>query len=492
MVGNHSYKWKLAIESVVNSIAQVPDRFFDINGCSYPIDINRKVSVHSLPTYDNYKDAIIYKINSRTKLAPPLAKIIFDYAMEEQGSLEFVSLEVPAATEDTKQISLGRLLELNGYVLYAGGAISYSEEVGSQTLTNYYYPLRYLNSNVPLYTESRTIEEKLYLILSEDIIESLDLNIVQSIAFSYDDIKVTYNENHAMTDLCSQIHFDHFGSVEETGLEADICEGDYLAIIVDNNNDYHALIGIYSEKDTDGEPYTPKDLVVWYKPKVPVNVNQFKGLDMWLRFQSVNELIYFLITKYNDDIIEINPATINANEYDSPEYGKWAVDDKKTTVEINSDEESIAARGRLWAYVNPKTMKPYNDDYWFQQGEVYLIKTLTLTTPQKKIKGKRISVKAGDWPGMYKFEGQTWIREYGSNNDERMQITIPYCKIKSDHSLNLQADGDPVTFNLELEVGKPPMGNMIEITTYEVSQKMIKGENGNYKIADGSKQVTYE
>ena len=80
----------------------MPDRFFDINGCSYPIDINRKVSVHSLPTYDNYKDAIIYKINSRTKLAPPLAKIIFDYAMEEQGSLEFVSLEVPAATEDTK------------------------------------------------------------------------------------------------------------------------------------------------------------------------------------------------------------------------------------------------------------------------------------------------------------------------------------------------------------------------------------------------------
>jgi hypothetical protein len=47
--------------------------------------MNRKVSVHSLPTYENYKDAIIYKINSRTKTAPPLAKIIFDYAMEEKG-----------------------------------------------------------------------------------------------------------------------------------------------------------------------------------------------------------------------------------------------------------------------------------------------------------------------------------------------------------------------------------------------------------------------
>ena len=75
----------MAIESVVCSIAQVPDRFFDIKGRSYPIDVNRKVSVHSLPTYENYKDAIIYKINSRTHGAPPMAKIIFDYAMEEKG-----------------------------------------------------------------------------------------------------------------------------------------------------------------------------------------------------------------------------------------------------------------------------------------------------------------------------------------------------------------------------------------------------------------------
>jgi len=73
----------MAIESVVKSIAVVPDRFFDITGKSYPIDWNRKVSVHSLPDYENYKDAIIYKINNRGKfVVPPLAKIIYDAAME--------------------------------------------------------------------------------------------------------------------------------------------------------------------------------------------------------------------------------------------------------------------------------------------------------------------------------------------------------------------------------------------------------------------------
>jgi hypothetical protein len=79
VVRGHTYRWKMAIESAVKSIAQVPDRFFDVKGVAYPIDVNRKVSVASLPDYENYKDAIIYRINSHYPIAPPLAKIIFDY-----------------------------------------------------------------------------------------------------------------------------------------------------------------------------------------------------------------------------------------------------------------------------------------------------------------------------------------------------------------------------------------------------------------------------
>ena len=34
----HTYKWKMAIESLVKSIAVIPDRFFDVTGRSYRID----------------------------------------------------------------------------------------------------------------------------------------------------------------------------------------------------------------------------------------------------------------------------------------------------------------------------------------------------------------------------------------------------------------------------------------------------------------------
>lgn len=479
-VKERSYRWKLAIESAVNSIAQVPDRFFDVKGRSYPIDMNRKVSVNSLPDYENYKDAIIYKINTKTKNPPPLAKIIFDYAMESKGKIIKVDLELNNV--EKPKVNLGKIFEENGYTIHADGFLS--KEIDGEI--QYYYPFRRLNTQIFYTTKTGTtydfsFSENLYQILDEKVIASISPKEIS--AADLTDQLITYNENHGMTDLCEvdgQVKLDHFGSVEEINLVADICLGDYLAIIVDNNNEYHALIGIYAQKDKN----EPKDTVIWYKPAIPVDVSQFKGLDMWLRFSSLNKMIYFLITKYNEDIVAIIPSFINANEGNET----WAVDDKKTTVEpVQSN-----LKGKLWAYINPKTMTPYEDDYWFHQGEPFLIKSLTLAPCGHELKAKRINVKADTWPGMYMLIGETWIRDKETGRDERMQIKIPFCKVKSEHSLSLEAGGDPVTFNLELEVAKPQTGNLIEITTYETATKMKKGDNGCFYAIDGASEAIIE
>ena len=88
--------------------------------------------------------------------------------------------------------------------------------------------------------------------------------------------------------------------------------------------------------------------------------------------------------------------------------------------------------------------------------------------------------------------GETWIRDKETGRDERMQIKIPFCKVKSEHSLSLEAGGDPVTFNLELEVAKPQTGNLIEITTYETATRMKKGDNGCFYAIDGASEVIIE
>lgn len=401
IVRGHSYKWKMVIESEVKSIAVVPDRFFDVKGKSYTIDQDRKVSVTSLPTYENYKDAIIYKINTCSAAAPK-AKIIFD---------DFMEKGVPAYEKSDSDTG------------------SNFSEVGSL---------------------------------------------------------VNYLQNEATTSLFNHLNKegsairDEAGSVKRDITDfIDIRDGNYLAIIVDNYNEYHALIG---KKVEDSGNISN---IQWYQPLQPIETSQFKNIDMWLRFQSINELIYFLLTKYEDNILNIKPVEIDADKDDS---GDWAVDKQETSL----NKIKNAGAGKLWSYVDPRTMKPYDDDYWFHQGEPYYIKSLTFAPKHSTLKGHRIEVKADQWPGMYMAVGETYIRNKDTGLDERMQIKFPLCKVKSDQSLTLEADGDPVVFNLELEVARPKSGIMMEITSYEIANKMMKGDNGCYYAIDGSTEVLSE
>ena len=427
IVQGHVYGWRIAIETRVKSIAVVPDKFFDIKGRSYPIDQFKKISVSSLPDYINYKDAIIYKINSKSDLKAPKAEIIFDDAME--GG-------VTAHVEPDKKSAITETTEPNVLVKS--------------------YP----------YKQNRTFAS----------------------LFGKDAEDKPFIE-------------DQLGSIYNIGDEPiEICEADYLAIIVDSNDDYYALLGVATTVD-EGDL---DDAVTWTQPKTPVNVYQFKNIDMWLRFDSINALAYFLITKYEDDIKKITPVTIDPTTmvYGSDEPGddpepdpkedEWAVNQNITEVTENTDGESRKAEGKLWAYINPRTMQPYADDYWFHQGEPFYVKSLTMAPKGKRIKGNKITIRADQWPGMYMMVGETYIRSRDTGEDERMQIKFPLCKVRSDHTLTLQADGDPTTFNLNLEVAKPKSGIMMELTAYEIAEKMLEGENGCFYAVDGSTEVLSE
>ena len=281
---------------------------------------------------------------------------------------------------------------------------------------------------------------------------------------------------------------------------------------------------------------------------------------MWIRFESINEMIYFIITKYENDILSIK-AAYRAKPSDTAKWVKkiyevneenviaepqghlykkgklisvstvsekgtpienttnieliggvkrWveyteapldkdtenpdAVVGRDTTIMEDYDNSDINEKteGKLWAYVNPRTMKPFTDDYWMHQGEPYYVKSLTIAPAGKQIKGNKIVVKADQWPGMYMFVGETYIRDRDTGEDQRMQIRFPQVKVKSDQTITLEADGDPTTFNLDLEVAKPKVGAMMEITAYEIAPKMVRGENGCFYAVDGSSEVVTE
>ena len=536
MVGSKTYNWKMAIESAVKSIAVVPDRFFDVKGRSYSIDWNRKISADSLPTYENYKSAVVYRINTTSNfVVPPIAEIIFDNEMQNRcGKEQTVKFDASNFLTEDGTYKLFDILIKTG-AFYEKGVVTGSVD------NNNVITLAPINGtpsadevHFVLCPKDRTIEVEGHQIINRpqgDEATGLNISLrvftlndygiekylnkdVGDLASNIENTLTKYLQNHATTNMFTYEEYpedeeednaqvsgdnetikyipDNYDSISNINAELDLSKGNYLAIIIDANNNYHALVG---ERDGTAIGGTEEDnyaqtAIKWYKPSVDVNLTQFQGIDMWLRFESVNEMIYFLITKYEQDIQEIRSALICPK--DETPNGNWDVNRNRTALHTSTKKEDKKEEGALWAYVNPRTMQPYSDDYWFHQGDPYYVKSLTLAQDGKKIKGNQIIVKADEWPGMYMVVGETYIKNRDTGENEHLQLKFPQCKVKADQTLTLSADGDPTTFTLNLEVAKPRNGHMMEITAYEIATKMTEGENGCYYAVDGSSRVVTE
>lgn len=482
-VAGQPYKWHLEIETAVKSIAVVPDRFYSIYGKAYPIKRRQTVGINQpsemfkyeityLRGYDKYDDE------------PPVAKIIYHAQAEGKPVID----NCAATTED--EIALKMLDDFEGYP---------------------YLKLRVcLDGSVRAYLGTPDVDW---------------------------DLERQIEEGHA----------------------------------------------------------TPDDAWV----EIPqINTDQFRNMEMWLRFDSINALSYYLITKYESNIFDIGPKDIEGGldntkrPFESEsivliadtngsstvqqtlplimqatgfEVNKWytrqqfinfaelvtdfpmaldlvitaslgALPVQGSSAQLRLDGEgklwikatyvegeegtygsvddvtgkdydlvdSVAVADAactpcckksnlsraIWAYINPKTMTPYDDDYWFHQGEPYYKKSLTLSTKQNPLKAQKIFVEQGVFPGMYKIVGETYIRSRDTGEDQRVQISLPLCKIKSDQTLTLQADGDPTTFNLDVEVATPQNGVPMEITFYEVEKEMKQGCAGTMVPKDGSTKIS--
>ena len=340
---------------------------------------------------------------------------------------------------------------------------SYAIDDTAQVIVNS-NPITYNTVGVATKTHKFHVIYKL-LKINEDQILTPSKDLIRDVSYTKDYRKI--NNLTTSNEKYDKVSVDFNGTVNRNST-FNIKEAEYLAIVIDNDDNYHAyLYGATSE-----------NIREWKESSVPIDVEQFKELDLWLQFDHLNELTYFLLTKYANNINYIEPVSItNSDSISTTEV---------TISKVNTTDEY---KGKLWAYVNPRTMQPYPDDYWFHQGEPYYIKSLTLAPKKKELKAKRITVPAGQFPGMYMIVGETYIRNRDTGEDERLQIKFPLCKIKSNQTLTLQAEGDPTTFNLEVEVARPISGIMMEMTSYEVDKKVHLNEHGELEVKDGSTEV---
>ena len=78
-----------------------------------------------------------------------------------------------------------------------------------------------------------------------------------------------------------------------------------------------------------------------------------------------------------------------------------------------------------------------------------------------------IKIEPDSFPGTYYVVGDTMVRNERTGDDEYFQFIIPKAKMTAEQTLEMSADGDPATFNFNLQVLRPEDGEMVRFVKYE-------------------------
>lgn len=139
-------------------------------------------------------------------------------------------------------------------------------------------------------------------------------------------------------------------------------------------------------------------------------------------------------------------------------------------------------------YYDAKTMLPLfkindmgeilNEDFTIKLGTVYYKWTRTVKYKESDddaILGKTLVIDAETFPDAYKIVGETYIRNQKTGKDQRYQFIIHRANVSSDTSITLEAEGDPTTFSMQIDVLTPPNDIMMELKQYDVEDDPFEG-----------------
>ncbi len=528
-VDSHPYKWHLQIETAVKSVVVVPDRFYSTLGKGYPIKKIQTVGINQ-PS-ESFKYEIIYRRGADNyPFEAPIAKIIYNRQAEESAESTrtcWDQLEAIAMLDDMiKYPYLKIRVCIDGSIKAYLGSEDVDWDLERQIedtaadpdtawVENPYINTeqfrhidmweRFDSINALAYYLITKYEENIYSIGPKNVEPGIPLTVHEGVKYC----TVPAGEYTLTIPKGAIINLERYAVDTDTET---ITEG--TATIIDVLNS------------------APEDLTVSFTLDEDFligtqNANRALYLAFLYAYGAISvdsETYAYTKNSESDDcfvttedyLYRIGVMSVNEWEVTFTTADKTAVTTTEVTheaaavkdvvgLDYSLEDSNLAADTKgacvpcckkanlsraIWAYVNPRTMSPYDDDYWFHQGEPYLKKSLSLSTKDSKLKAQKIVVNAGEFPGMYKIVGETYIRSRETGDDERVQLSFPLCKIKSDQTLTLEADGDPTTFNLDVEVAVPPNGVSMEITFYDVEKEMTSGCNGSRIEKDGSTRVS--
>lgn len=101
-------------------------------------------------------------------------------------------------------------------------------------------------------------------------------------------------------------------------------------------------------------------------------------------------------------------------------------------------------------------------------GELVVGERYFITFDQPIVDVQEIVVSADSFPGTYYVTGDTFARPKGKTADELFQFIIPQAKVASETNLTMEAEGDPSTFDMTLNVLRADDGQMMKLVKYNL------------------------
>lgn len=177
----------------------------------------------------------------------------------------------------------------------------------------------------------------------------------------------------------------------------------------------------------------------------------------------------------------------------------FAIDVDKNIKSYNAMKDIKYQQSYLTVYIDPKTLMPYEPNSFkfvktdgtavygnfktFKEGESYY---QFVREKSEENEFKQITIKAQEYPGAFRLVGETWVRNR-CGEDIHCQIEVPLCKLISNVTLDLQADGAPATVDMEFKVMRQVDGTMMKIKQYNKddcnSRVLPIVNNDNYTIS---------
>lgn len=118
------------------------------------------------------------------------------------------------------------------------------------------------------------------------------------------------------------------------------------------------------------------------------------------------------------------------------------------------------------------------DDFKIKYGTVYYKWTRTVKYKEDGddgVLGRVFTIDSDTFPSDYMIVGETYIRNQKTLKDQRFQFTIYRANVSSDTSITLQAEGDPTTFSMAIDVLSPENDIQMELKQIDVEEDKWEG-----------------